>query len=63
MYVCCLMFFWPALNEIGRHGGAKMGGEGGSMRNVTPQANRDGEGHLQESLNFLLRGIKSQIFH
>lgn len=45
------------LNEAGGHGGVKKGGERGSVRNVTPRAKRDDEGHLQESLNFPLRGI------
>lgn len=30
---------------------------GGSVRNVTQRAKRDDEGHLQESLNFPLRGV------
>ena len=37
--------------------GLKREGGGGSVRNVTPRAKRDDEGHLQESLNFPLRGI------
>ncbi len=44
------------MRRVGR-GGVKVGGEGGSARNVTPRAKRDDEGHLQESLNFPLRGV------
>lgn len=44
------------MRRVGR-GGVKTGGERGSARNVTPRAKRDDEGHLQESLNFPLRGV------
>lgn len=55
----CVLFnvLRPVLNEAGGHGGVKMGEEGGRVRNVTPRAKRDDEGHLQESLNFPSRAV------
>ena len=51
------MFSRPVLNEESGHRGVKKGRGGGSVRNVIPRAKRDDEGHLQESLNFPLRGV------